>query len=219
MKSLKTTILEAHPYLVERESSDWSAFNCPQDKLIELLTDLKESKGMDFLTDLTAIDHFDIQPRFEVVYHLYSTEEHEYVRVVTPCDGNTDPVCKSVVSLWPTADWHEREAYDMFGVQFAGHPDLRRILMWESYPYHPLRKEFPLAGKEVEFPSEDLTEATGSSVIPAPMMGGPFHAPQSGPTSSREPRADDESWSEARERTGEPTLDTQDTPRDLLNPN
>jgi len=207
-------INEAYPELTPRESSDWPAFNCPQEKLLDFLGYLKTEWAFDFLTDVTAIDHFETVPRYEVVYHLYSTERHEYLRVVSPCQGNADPVCASVVSLWPTADWHERETYDMFGIEFQGHPDLRRILMWEGYPYHPLRKEFPLAGKEVEFPDADLTEATGTSVKPAPMMGGPFHAPQVGPMSRREPRADDESWTESSEKTlAEDQYD--DKPRDF----
>lgn len=208
-------IKEAHPYLEQRESADWPAYNCPQDKVLTFLEDLRENHGFDFLADLTAIDHFENRPRFEVVYHLFSTGRHEYLRIATPCAGEADPVCPSVVSLWPTADWHERETFDMFGIRFDGHPDLRRILMWDGYPYYPLRKEFPLAGKEVEFPSEELTEQTGSSVKPAPMMGGPFHSSQKGPMSEREPRADDESWTEVRERPAESGADDPSVPREL----
>lgn len=200
MKKRIDAIKNAHPCLEERESGDWPAFNCPADKVVAFLKDLKEEHDFDFLADLTAIDHFDASPRFEVVYHVYSIDRHEYLRVATPCSGETDPVCPSVVDLWPTADWHEREAFDMFGIQFEGHPDLRRILMWDGYPFYPLRKEFPLAGKEIEFPSEELTEQTGAKVKPAPMMGGPFHASQTGHMSKREPRADDESWTEVKER-------------------
>jgi NADH-quinone oxidoreductase subunit C len=214
MKTNKSALMKAYPYLKERESLDWSAFNCPQSKILELLKDLRDTRNMDFLADLTAIDHFDVSPRFEVVYHLYSTHKHEYIRIVTPCTGEADPVCVSVVSLWPTADWHEREAFDMFGIQFRGHPDLRRILMWDGYPYHPLRKEFPLAGKDVDLPSEELAEVTGTSAKPAPMMGGPFHSPQIGPSSKREPRADDESWTETREHEKE-SLAGNEVPRDL----
>ena len=217
--SLHEAILETHPYLTERDSRDWPAFNCPQGRVFELLKDLRDDHGLDFLADLTAIDHFKTQPRFEVVYHLYSTQGHEYIRIVTPCEGSTDPVCKSVVSLWPTANWHEREAYDMFGIRFDGHPDLRRILMWETYPHHPLRKEFPLAGKEVDLPSEELMEVTGATGKPAPMMGGPFHAPIGAATSEREPRADDESWNEIHEKTGEANADVQELPREMRKSN
>jgi NADH-quinone oxidoreductase subunit C len=125
-------------------------------------------------------------------------ERKRYLRVATPCAGDAEPVCPSVAALWPAADWHERETYDMFGIRFDGHPDLRRILMWDSYPYHPLRKEFPLAGIDTELPAPDVVERTGVSVQPAPMMGGPFHAPQTGAMSDREPRAADQSWTETR---------------------
>jgi NADH-quinone oxidoreductase subunit C len=207
-------ILEAHPDLTERSSADNPAVNCPQGKVLEVLTYLKEEQGFDFLCDLTAIDHLDVEPRFEVVYNLFSTQRHEYFRVVTPCSGITDPICASVVSLWKTADWHEREAYDLFGIQFDGHPDLRRILMWDTYPYHPLRKDFPLAGIEVDFPSEELMEQTGAKVKAAPMAGGPFHASQSGSMLDREPRAADESWNEHNEKTEFPDF-TKEIPEDL----
>jgi NADH-quinone oxidoreductase subunit C len=214
MKERVQAIFEAHPYLTSRASSDWPAVNCPQDKLRELLQYLRDAEGFDFLCDVTAIDQFDANPRFEVVYHLHSTERHEYIRVVSPCEGEADPKSVSVVDLWPTADWHERETYDLMGIHFEGHPDLRRILMWDSYPYHPLRKEFPLAGKEVDLPSEELMEATGIRAKPAPMQGGPFHASQHGSMLQREPRADDESWSETNERKDIPG-EEQSTPREL----
>lgn len=214
MSERLNAIKESHPYITERESRDWPAFNCPQESVFGLLTDLRDTRRFDLLADVTAIDHFDASPRYEVVYHVYSTERHEYLRIVTPCKGEPDPVCASVASIWPTADWHERECFDMFGIRFEGHPDLRRILMWDGYPYYPLRKEFPLAGIEVEFPSADLTEATGGKVEPAPMMGGPFHAPQKGAMSRREPRADDESWTETREKADGNT-DEKGMPRDL----
>ncbi|MGA1205074.1 MAG: NADH-quinone oxidoreductase subunit C [Opitutales bacterium] len=217
MKERIQPILKAHPYLSERDSADHPAVNCPQEKLVEFLSYLKNEQGFDFLSDLTAIDHFESFPRFEVVYHLYSTPRHKYLRVASPCSGETDPVCPTVVSLWPGANWHEREAYDMFGIHFAGHPDLRRILMWDGYPYHPLRKEFPLAGKEVDFPSEELMEQTGTRVKPAPMAGGPFHAPQSGSMVKREPRADDESWNEHKEKPESPQGEIE-APREFKGP-
>jgi NADH-quinone oxidoreductase subunit C len=207
-------IYSAHPYLEERPSSDWKAFNCPSDQLLSFLQALRDEHQFDLLADLTAIDHYDVNPRFEVVYHVYSTERHEYLRIATPCSGHEHPSCPSVVDLWPTANWHERETYDMFGIHFEGHPDLRRILMWDGYPHFPLRKEFPLAGKEVDLPSEDLAEVTGTKVKPAPMMGGPFHAPQTHSMARREPRADDESWTEISERP-ESSAGDKERPREL----
>jgi NADH-quinone oxidoreductase subunit C len=132
-----------------------------------------------------------------VVYHLFSTTRHEYVRVTAPCAGDTEPVAPSATGLWPAANWHEREAYDMFGITFEGHPDLRRILMWDGYPYHPLRKEFPLAGIETVLPDSEVAEETKAKVIAAPMMGGPFVASAGEMNlTDAEPRAKDESWSE-----------------------
>src|SRR5204863_791338 len=88
----------------------------------------------------------------------------------------------TVSKVWRTADWHEREIYDMMGIRFAGHLDLRRILMWEGYPYFPLRKDFPLAGKPTEMPDVAFTR-------PAPMEGGPFVTVAGGADSvAREPR-------------------------------
>jgi NADH-quinone oxidoreductase subunit C len=92
------------------------------------------------------------------------------------------PEAPSLTGVWPTADWHEREIYDMMGIRFSGHPDLRRILMWDGYPYFPLRKDFPLAGKQSDLPEVAFTD-------PAPLAGGPFVTIAGGKdTISREPR-------------------------------
>ena len=107
------------------------------------------------------------------------------------------------MALWPAANWHERECFDFFGVKFEGHPDLRRILMWDGYPYFPLRKEFPLAGIETELPDAEIAAETQAKVIAAPQAGGPFVA-SSGEINltEAEPRAKDESWSERRKKPG-----------------
>ncbi len=84
-------------------------------------------------------------PRFEVVYHLFSLRHGHRLRVKVPLGGE-DPVIDSVVSVWETADWHERECFDLFGIRFRNHPDLRRILLPEDFEGHPLRKDFPLEG-------------------------------------------------------------------------
>ncbi len=94
-----------------------------------------------------------------------------------------DPTVDTVSDVWPTADWHEREIWDMMGLRFNNHPDLRRILMWEGYPYFPLRKEFPLEGLPSDMPDVAFTSA-------APMEGGPFVTqPSTETTKDREPRA------------------------------
>ena len=203
MAALDSATLAARfAYVSVRESLDFPAVNCPADKLIELLTALRDEDGFTFLADITAIDHFEASPRFEVIYHVYHLEAHTYIRIGVACEDDDEPSVPSVVEMWAGANWHEREVYDMFGITFDGHPDMRRILMWDEYPYFPLRKEFPLAGHEVELPAADVRERTGTKVKPAPMMGGPFHAPQGKSTTMRrrEPRADDESWTEGDEK-------------------
>ena len=105
---------------------------------------LKEDPDLryDFLSDLTAVDRLREHPRFEVVYHLYSLQFKRRVRLrVQVEEGEAVP---SMTPVWGTADWHEREVYDMFGVGVEGHPDLRRILMPEDWEGHPLRKDYPI---------------------------------------------------------------------------
>ena len=101
---------------------------------------------MDFLVDLTAVDYLGRDPRFEVVYHLRSMARGDRLRVKAPLAEPEDasaPVIDSVVELWPTANWFEREVWDLYGIKFRGHPDLRRILMYEEFKGHPLRKDYP----------------------------------------------------------------------------
>ena len=142
----------------------------------------KEQLGFNFLTDLSSVDNFGDEPRFEVVYELYSLEANIHLRLKTRVSED-HLEAPTVLHLWPTANWHEREVYDMMGIRFSGHPDLRRILMWEGYPYYPLRKDFPLAGKPSEMPDVAFSQ-------PAPLAGGPFVTqPGTGHIDEREPRA------------------------------
>lgn len=194
---LASTLTNQFPGLSRRNSGDCPAFDIPAGELIAVLRQFRDDGDFDLLTDVSGIDWgTEHRPRFGVAYHLLSTRQHEYVRVVAPCLDTDPPTMPSIVSLWPGANWHEREAYDMFGIHFDGHPDLRRILMWDEYPYFPLRKDFPLAGVETEFSDPEVAAETGEKVRPAPMAGGPFVAPQQDFMSKREPRARDESWNE-----------------------
>ena len=175
--------------------------DCPSDKLVELVLSLREEENFDLLVDLTAIDHGEeAQVRFSVVLHFYSLVHRGYLRIHVACSDNENPSVPSIAEIYPAANWHERETYDMFGIEFEGHPDLRRILMWDEYPYFPLRKEFPLAGIDTPLPAADVAEVTEASVEPAPMMGGPFVSSGEGVMSSSEPRALDESWTEESEK-------------------
>jgi NADH-quinone oxidoreductase subunit C len=122
--------------------------------------------GFDFLLDITGIDYYGEDPRWAVVYELYSIDNRCHLRLRARVSEERSEL-PTVSDVWSTANWHEREVFDMMGIRFRGHPDLRRILMWEGYPYHPLRKDFPLAGK----PSEALDVAFSRA---APLEGGPF---------------------------------------------
>lgn len=193
---------EKFPQVADRASLDHPAATVPLAELLSVLQYLRDEHTFDFLVDVTAIDWAEgADSRFTVVYHLFSTASHSYLRIASNCLDNDQPVAPSVVSLWPAANWHERECFDMFGIKFEGHPDLRRILMWEGYPYHPLRKEFPLAGIETELPDVEVAAETKAKVISAPMMGGPFvAAPGEINLTEAEPRAKDESWNERKEK-------------------
>jgi NADH/F420H2 dehydrogenase subunit C len=98
--------------------------------------------SLEMLSDLTVVDYLGRVPRFEVVYHLNSLERHHRLRVKVAVGGD-DPWVHSITGLWKAANWLEREAWDMFGVRFVGHPDLRRILMYPEFVGHPLRKDYP----------------------------------------------------------------------------
>lgn len=205
-----TALKEKFPQVTDRPSADHPAVNVPLADVVAVLRYLRDEQAFDLLMDVTAIDWAEgAVPRFTVVYHLLSTTRPgSYVRVAAACAGTeAEPTAPSVVSVWPAADWHERECYDMFGIKFQGHPDLRRILMWDGYPYHPLRKEFPLAGIETELPVADIAEETGTRVIAAPMAGGPFVAsPGEINLTEAEPRAKDESWSDRTARPDQTSL-------------
>lgn len=101
--------------------------------------------AFDLVVDICGVDMYRPEGRFEVVYNLYSLKNKRYVRLKVVIDED-NPVVDSVVSIWSGANWHEREAYDMFGITFHGHPDLRRMYMPEEYEHYPLRKDFPLMG-------------------------------------------------------------------------
>jgi NADH-quinone oxidoreductase subunit C len=110
----------------------------------------------DMLMDVAGVDYLGREPRFEVVYHLYSVPHNRRLRLKV-CVPESDLVVPSVSAIWSTANWHEREAFDMLGIWFADHPDLRRIYMPDDYPGHPLRKDFPILGPDVDVnPREDV---------------------------------------------------------------
>jgi NADH-quinone oxidoreductase subunit C len=97
------------------------------------------------LTDATCVDRYPHEPRFELNYHLVSIPQRERVRLQVRLSG-ADPVIESLVPIWPGANWLEREIFDLFGIRFTGHPDLRRILLPEDWEGHPLRRDYPVEG-------------------------------------------------------------------------
>lgn len=101
--------------------------------------------AFDFLADLTCVDSYPLEPRFQVVYHLLSLKTRARLRLKVRLPG-TDPRADSVTGLWSAANWFEREVFDLFGVHFSGHPNLRRLLMPEDWEGHPLRKDYPVEG-------------------------------------------------------------------------
>jgi NADH-quinone oxidoreductase subunit C len=110
--------------------------------------------AFDFLADLSAVDYLGRTPRYEVVYQLQSIERHHRLRAKVAVD-HPDPVVPTVSHLWKSALWAEREVWDMFGIRFAGHPDLRRILMYPEFEGHPLRKDYPLNQRWALVPERD----------------------------------------------------------------
>ena len=149
--------------------------------LREIAKFCRDECSFDYLLDITSIDNLSEEPRFELVYNLYSMLHGVHLRLKLKVSEEIGAV-DTVSDIWPTANWHEREIYDMMGIRLNGHPDLRRILMWEGYPFFPLRKDFPLEGLPSEMPDVAFTKVT-------PMEGGPFVTiPSTATSKDREPR-------------------------------
>lgn len=205
METILETLKAKFAFVTPRPSSDTPAVNVPADQLLEFAQALRDELGYDMLLDLCGVDWDKERPRFGVVYQFYHSGKKSYLRVATLAPDDENPAVPSLANLWPSADWHEREAYDMVGIRFDGHPNLKRILMWDSYQYFPLRKEFPLAGIESDLPAADTAAATKAKVIAAPMMGGPFRSAtqEHHHLSEDEPRAADESWTETHPKPGQ----------------
>ena len=109
---------------------------------------LKYDQAFVRLSTVTAVDRHPAEPRFEVVYHLHSIERNERVRLKCRVRGE-DPLIESVTGVWRGANWYEREVFDLFGIKFLNHPDLRRIMLPDNWEGHPLRKDYPVTGSRV----------------------------------------------------------------------
>ncbi len=136
------------------------------ERIAELGAFAKQSLGFDYLVDISSVDNYGADPRWTLVYELYGYGHRCHLRVKVNVSEEKSEL-PTVTTVWRGADWHEREIYDMMGIRFRGHPDLRRILMWDGYPHFPLRKDFPLAGRSTDLPDVAFSR-------PAPLEGGPF---------------------------------------------
>ena len=145
-----TTITEKFPQAVEETVcfQDEHTIRVKREHLLEVSHFLKEDPAahFNFLSDLCGVDYMGREPRFEVVYHLYSMEHKHRLRMKVSL-AESDLSIPSVVSIWKTANWHERECFDLLGITFSDHPDLTRILTPDGFTDHPLRKDFPLRGR------------------------------------------------------------------------
>jgi NADH-quinone oxidoreductase subunit C len=149
MSQIVEKLQAACPGLTASEFRNQTRVVVPAGLLLQVLTRLKETHGFDFLTDITCVDYLryrDAKDRFGLVYLLTKTETNERITVRTFVN-DPEPVVPSTVGLWETANWLEREVWDMFGIRFGGHPDLRRILLPEEFTAFPLRKNYPLQGR------------------------------------------------------------------------
>lgn len=167
--------------LSENEFRGETTLSVSLEALPKALALCKEKLGFELLLDISSLDHFGDDPRFEVVYELASLDDTRHLRLKAKV--SEDESVPTAIHLWKAADWHEREVWDMMGIPFSGHPNLKRILMWEGYPFFPLRKDFPLAGRPTDMPDVAFTGV-------APLEGGPFVTAPGGETvAKREPRA------------------------------
>ncbi len=124
-----------------------------REKIVDACRFLRNERGFERISGVTVIDRYPLEPRFEVVYLLHSISRNERLKLkVVLAEDSAD--LESVTPVWPGADWYEREAFDLFGVRFIGHPDLRRIMMPEDWEGHPLRKDFPVHGHKYSYQSE-----------------------------------------------------------------
>jgi len=137
------SIVETHSY----RGDDTAVVK--REDILDICSFLRDDAALlyNFMMDLTAVDYFGKEPRFEVVYHLYSLKFNKRVRIkarVSESDCSID----SVVPVWMGADWFEREVFDLYGITFKGHPELRRILLYEGFQGHPLRKDYPIKQRQ-----------------------------------------------------------------------
>ena len=156
VKRATALVAEATPAPDEALVRGQAVIIVPRTRAAEALATLRDHPDLRFdrLSDLTAVDYLGREPRFEVVYELHSLALHHRLRVKVPVPGD-DPAVPTVTGLWKSALWAEREVFDLFGIRFVGHPDLRRILMYPEFEGHPLRKDYPVDRRQPLVPERD----------------------------------------------------------------
>jgi NADH-quinone oxidoreductase subunit C len=143
-----------HPAVLEKiEALGETTLVADAGRIVELCRHLKDHEKYVRLSSVTAVDWYPAEPRFEVVYHLHSLEPWRRLRVKCRV-GGAEPEIESVTSVWRSANWYEREVWDMFGIRFRNHPDLQRILMPLDWEGHPLRKDYPVHGYKYSYSNE-----------------------------------------------------------------
>jgi len=163
---VRDVIQSVNPSAIIEESLPCGEVTFHIDKryIVSVIRQLRSDSDLQFnhLSDVTAIDYLNLdrEPRFDVVYHLYSLVNYQRVRLKVPV-GEDDCEIESITGLWSGASFMEREVYDMFGIKFLNHPDLRRILMPDDWKGHPLRKDFPIGGSKSFYYKHDTGEYTG----------------------------------------------------------
>lgn len=167
------------PQVISKEFRGDITLTVQAEDLLDVMRYCKEACQFDILLCVSSVDNLGAEPRFEVNYTITQAEVGANLLVRVPV-AEEAPSVPSVVPIWRGANWLEREQYDLMGINFEGHPDLRRIMMWDEYPYHPLRKDFPLEGIPTEIPGIAFTES-------APTQGAPFCTRPGATAGDREP--------------------------------
>lgn len=174
LENLEKTMAEKFSDLPRERELEALVVRVEPEQLVDTMTRLRDTAGLDFklMIDLAGVHYPEREKPFEVVYQLLSVKKNHRIRVkVSVAEGDSVP---SLISVWKCSDWYEREAYDMFGIRFSNHPDLRRILNEYDFEGHPLRKDFPLAGRiEVRY-DEKLGRVVREPINMSPSKLEPF---------------------------------------------
>jgi len=159
LKKIINTICEKYPgsILKETDRKDIKEITVAEQSFYEVMKTLQgdEDCGFDMLTDVVGIDRMPRAPRFDLLYLLLSSKD--FTRLIIRLETDEEQEVPSVSSIWQSANWGEREVFDLLGISFSNHPNLRRILTWENFEGHPLRKDFPLEGKDFNKPFDPTT--------------------------------------------------------------